>query len=194
MKSILIKIIASCARMLCGEVSTDFLIKKGLKVGANFSREGGVRIDTSYCFLIEIGNNVTLAPNVILLAHDASLKMICGLSKLGRITIGDNVFIGANSVILPNVSIGSNVIIGAGSVVVKNVPDNSVYAGNPARYVRSISEIKNKNMELLKTRPTYDRTFSPLEINEKLKLKMKEELKTGFGFYQCNNYRSFNNQ
>jgi maltose O-acetyltransferase len=138
--------------------------------------------------LIEIGNNVTLAPNVILLAHDASLKMLCGLSKLGRITIGDNVFIGANSVILPNVSIGSNVIVGAGSVVTKDIPDDSVYAGNPARYIRSISEIKEKNMELLNTRPVFDRTFNALNLDENSKKKMKEELKTGFGFYQCDNY------
>ena len=191
MKAFIIKFLASLVRMLRGEVPTNTLIKRGMVVGDNFSREGGGRIDTSYCFLIKIGHNVTLAPNVVLLAHDASLKMICGFAKIGKITIGNNVFIGANSVVLPNVSIGSNVIIGAGSVVSKDVPDNSVYAGNPARFVRTIEEIKEKNIELMKNRPVYDRTFNALTINENRKNRMKEELKDGLGFYQCDNYHLF---
>lgn len=191
MKAFIIKSLASLVRMLRGEVSTNTLIKRGMKVGEGFSRQGGVRIDTSYCFLIEIGNNVELAPNVILLTHDNSLKRFCGIAKLGKIIIGNNVFIGANSVILPNVTIGSNVIIGAGSVVSKDVPDNTVYAGNPARFVRSIEEIKEKNIELMKNRPIYDRTFNALTINQNQKNKLKEELKNGFGFYQCDNYHLF---
>ena len=55
-------------------------------------------------------------------------------------TIGDNVWIGGNSVVCPGVTIGSNVVIGAGSVVCRDIPDNVVAAGNPCRVIREISE------------------------------------------------------
>jgi maltose O-acetyltransferase len=54
------------------------------------------------------------------------------------VTIGDNVWIGGNTTILPGVTIGSNVTIGAGSVVVKDIPDNCVAVGNPARVIKEI--------------------------------------------------------
>ena len=122
-------------RLIRGEVSTSFLIKRGLKVGKNFSRQGGVRIDTSYCFLIEIGDNVILAPNVTILAHDASLKNVLGVSQIGRVTIGNNVFVGAGSTILQNVKIGDNVIIGAGCIVSKDIPSNNVVMIDAAKLV-----------------------------------------------------------
>jgi maltose O-acetyltransferase len=193
MKARLLYFFASIVRMIRGEVPTDILIKRGMKVGKNFSREGGGRIDTSYCFLIEIGNNVTLAPNVVLLAHDASLKQFLGLSKVGNVRIGNNVFIGANSVVLPNVTIGDNVIIGAGSIVSRDIPSNTIYAGNPARFIRSIDEIKAKNLELSKKRPLYDYSFNALTLSEEQKIQMKNDLKDGFGFYQCENYKQINN-
>ena len=56
------------------------------------------------------------------------------------ITIGDNVWIGGNTVVVPGVTIGSNVVIGAGSVVTKDIPDNVVAAGNPCRVIRPITE------------------------------------------------------
>lgn len=65
-----------------------------------------------------------------------------GAGRKGRPTIGDNVLIGANCVIIGGISIGSNVIIGAGSVVVKDIPDNSVAVGNPARVIKTIEPIK----------------------------------------------------
>lgn len=89
----------------------------GLKVGTNFARLHGVILDPAHCWLIEIGNNVTLAPRVHVLAHDASTKFYLDYAKIGRVRIGNNVFIGAESVILPNVEIGDNVIVGANSTV-----------------------------------------------------------------------------
>lgn len=154
---------------------------------------GGVRIDTSYCFLIEFEDNVTLAPNVTVIAHDASLKNVLGVSRLGRVTIGSNVFIGAGSIILPNVKIGNNVIVGAGSVVTKNIPDDSVWAGNPAHSICSLTEFKRKNLELLKIRPIFDRSFDSLNISESSKISMKQQLLNGYGFYQCDNYENMKN-
>lgn len=65
-----------------------------------------------------------------------------------RPTIGDNVTLGANVVIIGNVHIGNNVIIGAGSVVVKDVPDNAVVVGNPARIIRYNSTHDNINKDI----------------------------------------------
>ena len=111
---------------LRGEYTTEKLIKMGMRVGKNFGRLNGVILDPSHCWLIEIGDNVTMAPRVHILCHDASTKTFLGYTKIGRVTIGDNVFIGAGSVVLPNVKIGDNVIIGANSTVSKDVPDNVV--------------------------------------------------------------------
>ena len=67
--------------------------------------------------------------------------------SLQPVEIGDKAKIGANSTVLPGVRIGKNSLIGAGSVITKDVPANSVYAGNPAKFIRSINSIKDENGE-----------------------------------------------
>lgn len=131
-------------RRLTGEVPTSTLIKRGLKVGTDFNRQQGCYIDPTHCFLVEIGNHVTFSIRVTVLAHDASTKKILGYTKIGRVTVGDNVFVGANTTILPGVQIGNNVIIGAGSVVTHSIPDNMVVAGNPAKVICSVEDYKAK--------------------------------------------------
>ncbi|XZL94913.1 acyltransferase [Clostridium perfringens] len=116
-----------------GSINLNKLKKEGLKVGKNFHAMEGVIIDPGHCWLITIGDNVTLAPRVHILAHDASTKKFIGYTRIAKVNIGDNVFIGANTVVLPGVNIGNNCIVGAGSVVTKNLDDNSIYAGNPAK-------------------------------------------------------------
>jgi acetyltransferase-like isoleucine patch superfamily enzyme len=59
--------------------------------------------------------------------------------KSAPIIIHDNAFIGANSIILKGVTIGKNAIVGAGSVVTKSIPDNEIWAGNPAKFIRTCS-------------------------------------------------------
>lgn len=100
---------------------------------------------------LKIGNNVTLT-GVQILTHDASLVKFIGndCNKVGRIEIGNDVFVGVGSIILPNVHIGNNVIVGAGSVVTKDIPDNSVAVGNPARVICSCEEYINKHKEAIK--------------------------------------------
>ena len=168
-----------------GEVDTESLIRSGLTVGKNFSRQGGVIIDPPHCWLISIGDNVTLASRVYILAHDASTKMHTGYTKVGNVSIGNNVFVGANSTILPNVKIGNNVVIGAGSVVSRDIPDNSVAVGNPAEVVAKTQEFVDKNENLMKNRPVWDYNWTIHRgiSNEKRKI-MREKLKDGIGFVE----------
>ena len=131
-------------RTLIGEVPTKVLIKRGLKVGKNFSRQQGCFIDPTHCWLIKIGNNVTFSIRVTVLAHDASTSKITGYTKIGRVVIGDHVFVGANSTILLGAKIGDNVIIGANSVVTHDIPSNCVVAGNPAKVIYKMDEFEAK--------------------------------------------------
>ena len=96
---------------------------------------------------VEIGNNVTLVYTRIL-THDASLRKFIGndCNKIGRVVIGNNVFVGYRSIILPNVKIGNNVIIGAGSVVTHDIPSNSVAVGNPAHVICSCDNYIKKHL------------------------------------------------
>lgn len=169
-------------RSLRGEISTKKLIKRGLIVGKNFNRQGNCIIDPPHCWLIEIGDNVTLANGVYILAHDASTKKILDYTKIGKVKVGNNVFVGAKSIILPNVTIGNNVIIGSGSVVTKNVPSNTVFAGNPAKMICTIDEYKNKNDKKMCKRNTFGEEFTIGNIDSNKKEIMKNELERGIGF------------
>lgn len=186
--SALIKVAAACIRLLRGEVSTARLKKMGLVVGKRFTREGGVRIDTSNCHLITIGDDVILAPNVHILAHDASLKNFLGVNKLGRVTIGSRVFVGANSVVLPGVNIGDDVIVGAGSVVSRSLPGGGVYAGNPAKLVCSIQDIVERNAAKLPDSPFFEKDYRRSSPPAEMKRRMKEALAESIGFQECENY------
>ena len=136
----------------------------GVKVGKNFRpiihpHPWSYPDFGSEPFLIEIGNDVCISFGCTFLTHDASVHVCEKLSsnpddkifKYGRIKIGNNVFIGCKSIILPNVTIGNNSIVGAGSVVTKSIPDNEVWAGNPARFISKIEDFSKKSYALYNT-------------------------------------------
>ncbi len=168
---------------LRGEYTTEKLIKMGLRVGKNFNRLVGVILDPAHCWLIEIGDNVTMAPRVHILAHDASTKNLLGYAVIGRVFIGNNVFIGAETVVLPNVSIGDNVIIGANSTVTKDLESGYVYAGSPARKICTTEAFVEKNKRLMATNPCYDDSFTTRQnVSDEKKEQMRQELKGRKGF------------
>ena len=140
---------------LRGDYTTEKLISMGMTVGKNFKRLHGVILDPGHCWLIEIGDNVTMAPRVHILCHDASTKQFLNYTKIGRVTIGNNVFIGAESVVLPGVTIGDSVIIGANSTVTHDIPENSVAAGSPARVICSLEEYLAKEKARMAAAPCY---------------------------------------
>lgn len=177
------KIIKNIIYRLRGELSTDSLIKRGMKVGKNFERMNNVLIDDSHSWLIEIGDNVTLAPRVHILAHDASTKKFLDYTKIGRVTIGNNVFIGAETVILPGVTIGDNVVIGANSTVTHNIPSNSVAVGCPAKIISSLDEYISKEKQRMENNPVYDNEYTlSCNISLQKKLQQKAELNGKIGY------------
>ncbi|HAT4090152.1 TPA: acyltransferase [Clostridium perfringens] len=136
-----------------------YLKKIGVKIGRDctiYSPKNTI-IDEQYPWLISIGNHVRITEGVILLTHDYSWSVLKRfneeergviLGAAGSINIGNNVFIGMNTVVLRNVTIGDNVIIGAGSIVSKNCESNWVYAGNPAKKIMTVKEFYNRRKEM----------------------------------------------
>lgn len=174
------RVIRNLLYRLRGEVSTEQLIQRGLKVGKHLKRLNNVLIDDSHPWLITIGDDVTLAPRVHILAHDASTKVHLGYTKIGCVTIGDRVFVGAESVILPGVSIGNDVIIGANSTVTHDIPDGLVAVGSPARVICTTEEYLNRERERMKTAPVYGEDYTMRgNITAEMKQKQKEDLAGG---------------
>ena len=96
---------------------------------------------------VKIGDNCQMAPNVAIYTAGHPLHPVSrnSMYEYGiSVTIGDNVWIGGNTVIMPGVHIGSNTVIGAGSVVTKDIPDWVVAVGNPCRVIRQITEEDKK--------------------------------------------------
>lgn len=121
----------------------------GVNMGENIRISGRVYFG-SEPYLVTIGNNVNLTQNVRFITHEVMHLFrgeYPGINSFGKISIGNNVVIGANALILPNVEIGNDTIIGAGSIVAKSIPDHVVAAGNPAKVIMSINEYKKRKLK-----------------------------------------------
>ena len=140
--------------------------ENGGKVGNNV-RIFSAKIDIRWSFLLTIGNDVVISQARILL-HDGSTRLFCGgHSYVNTVTIGNNVFIGIDSIILPGRRIGNNVIIGAGTIVSKDVPDNSVVVGNPMRIVGTFEDFKKKYVELYSESNIIEKGYEKLSKKDK---------------------------
>lgn len=102
-------------------------------------------------YLIKMGNHVHITKGVEFVTHDGGVWVfrdeIPNCDVFGEIVIGNNVYIGNNSVILPGIKIGDNCVIGANSLVSKSIPSNSVVAGNPIRFIKTLKEYETKIMK-----------------------------------------------
>lgn len=139
---------------LCGKIGKQTLIEQpfycdygyNIEIGDNFyANHNLVILDGAK---VKIGNNVFIAPNCGLYTagHPIDYKQRnSGIEYAKPITIGNNVWIGGNVVILPGVTIGNNVVIGAGSVVTKEIPSNCVAYGNPCKVAKNIEINSTKN-------------------------------------------------
>lgn len=141
------------------EAYITYLRKNGATIGEGtffYAPKSNVMDDRRLDY-ITIGKNCSITQGCQILCHDFSWSVLRKshneiLPDPGQeVVIGDNVFLGWNTIVLGGVHIGSNVIIGANSVVTHDVPDNMVYAGNPARQICTLEDyyIKRKENELV---------------------------------------------
>lgn len=143
--------------------------KAGVKIGMGCSFVTYPVFSEPY--LVEIGDNVRVSSNCSFVCHDGGRFVLDNLYpsegpfyKFGKIIIGNNVFIGMNTIILPNVSIGSNCIIGAGSIVTINVPTGEVWGGVPAKFICKVEDYHEKLLIHMKQ---FEINFSKYNVNKK---------------------------
>ena len=143
---------------------TDLIVSQirngGGAVGNNV-KIYGASIDLGEPYLYSIGDDVTISKASIL-THDACIHNKTGYSRVGRVTIGNNVFIGLGAIVLPGSEIGDNVVIGAGSVVAKDIPSNSVVIGNPCRIICTYEDLVSREKEKMLNSEVVD--LLPYEI------------------------------
>ena len=135
----------------------DYLRNIGIKIGDDCTIfvPSKTLIDEQYPWMISIGDHVRISEGVKILTHDFAWSVpktctggVYGAS--GKVEVGNNVFIGMNTIICRGATIGDNVIIGAGSVVTKDCVSNSVYAGNPAKRISSLNAFIDKRKAVQK--------------------------------------------
>ena len=125
------------------------LRERGIKIGEGCEIYSNITWG-SEPYLISIGNNVRITAGCKFVTHDGGvwtlrkMKLLENADVFGRISIGDNVHIGLNTIIMPGVTIGNNCVIGCGAVVTKDIPDNTVAVGIPARPIKSIDDYYQK--------------------------------------------------
>lgn len=186
-KHILKQFLRNPLRKLLGmepaEVDIDDLRKKGVKIGKDCNILHGVILDSSHYWHISIGDHVTIAPYVYFICHDASIKRQLNFARIGKIIIGNHVFIGARSIIMPNTKIGDNSIIGAGSVVTKNIPSGVVAAGNPARVICDVNEFYDKHRYKINELPCFGEEYTIRKnVNNLMKEDMNNKMVKGEGY------------
>jgi maltose O-acetyltransferase len=185
MQQVLMNFFATTIRKIRSAFETpeDALRRLGVSVGVRCHIMPGVIADSAHAWLIEIGDDVTIAPRVYLLAHDASTKRLLHYTRIGKIRIGSRVFIGAGSILLPGITVGDDVIVGAGSVVSRDIPAGSVAAGNPAKVLCSINDFVAGRQREFNACPCFGKNFT-LDggITQAMKAEMKRTMVDRIGF------------
>jgi len=169
--------VSAGATYLRGQRSVEWYVAHGLSIGARHNLERPFELDRSHCWLITIGDDVTFAPEVYVLAHDASTKRATGHTRIAPVQVGSRVFVGARTTILPGVTIGDDVVVGAASVVTQDIPSGTVAVGNPARPVQSTESYYEKLRARFERAPRFGAEWTVWGgITEQMKAQMIAEL------------------
>ena len=119
-------------------MNAKFDCAKGLTIGINSVINSNCRLDSRG--FLEIGNNVSISEDVILLTADHNEDLLGVLNREKNVFIGDYVWIGTRAMVLPGVKIGKGAVIAAGAVVTKNVEPLAVVGGIPAKFIKTRTE------------------------------------------------------
>lgn len=122
--------------------------KQGMNIGENVHIYSDIISKEPY--MISIGSNTTISGDVTLITHDNSISKYLPqyTDRFGKISIGENCFIGMRSIILPGVTLADNTIVGAGTVVTKSITQSGcVLGGDPARVIGKIEDLKKNDLK-----------------------------------------------
>lgn len=126
----------------------QFYRNSGIKIGEKVFISPKAFIDRSKPNMITIGDNCMITRDCMILCHSdakqGGLMKLWGKREYGKVKIGKNVFLGVNTVVMPGVTIGDNVIIGAMSLVDKDIPSNCLAYGIPVKKVKNLNRVFKK--------------------------------------------------
>lgn len=145
---------------LLGRPDLDWYRAHGAVIGVDVHLGPDSVLDPPHCWLITVGDRVTFAPRVLVLAHDASTKRALGVTAVAPVVVDDDVFIGAGALLLPGVTVGAGAIVGAGAVVTRDVAPGTVVAGNPAVPVGTTADLLDRHSAALAAVGSYDVTWT----------------------------------
>jgi maltose O-acetyltransferase len=167
-----------------GDTDVDRLVAQGLQLGKNVFISASARLDEGAVWLISIGDDSVIGPGVRILAHDATTRRRLGYSIVARVTIEDQVFVGAGSIVLPGTTIGAGTIIGAGSVVRGEVPAGKLIVGNPPAVICDSEEYLAGHRKRIDERPHWPSAGWSVKrgITEERKAQMRDALEDGNGY------------
>ena len=146
----------SILKELLGKIGKECEIRPPFYCDRGYNIELGDYVFANYHFTVldgakvQIGNHVYIAPNVSIYTAGHPFDVVLrrkGLEYARLVRIGDDVWIGGGVSILPGVTIGNNVVIGAGSVVNRDIPDNSLAVGNPCKVIRRLDSSESVEKE-----------------------------------------------
>lgn len=156
----------------------------GLEMGDRVRIMSGAYLDPDFAWLISIGDDTVLSPDVVVLVHDASTRHHVGFTRIAPVRIGSGVYVGACSVVLPGVTIGEGAIVAAGSVVRHDVEPGTVVGGVPARVIGSVADYTARHIAALEHRPQWPKRGWTIGtgITEENKRLMRQALRDGEGY------------
>lgn len=132
------------------------LLPDGIRIGRNVHIGDGRGLDWTHGRHIRIDDDVTLAPGVRVLCHDASSMRRIGATWVAPVTIGSRAFIGADAVLLPGVRVGEDAIVAAGAVVTCDVAPGAIVAGVPARPIGLVTALDARRRAQRQSLPSFD--------------------------------------